>query len=56
MIELDRFERNQIDELRKEILVMSLCKNENLLQVNRALLLLSLITSLISLGSCEFCE
>ena len=34
MIELDRFERNQIDELRKEILVMSLCKHENLLQVS----------------------
>ena len=37
MIELDRFERNQIDELRKEILVMSLCKNENLLQVSSLL-------------------
>lgn len=33
MIELDRFERNQIDELRKEILVMNLCHHENLLEV-----------------------
>jgi serine/threonine protein kinase len=31
MIELDHFERNRIDELRKEIQVMAFCKHSNLL-------------------------
>ena len=33
MIDLDRFERNQIDELCKEIQVMCLCKHSNLLRI-----------------------
>ncbi|RKO95729.1 hypothetical protein CXG81DRAFT_11078, partial [Caulochytrium protostelioides] len=33
MIDLDQFERNQIDELRKEIQIMSLSKHPNLLPV-----------------------
>ena len=33
LIDLDQFERNQIDELRRELQVMSLCKHANLLSV-----------------------
>jgi serine/threonine protein kinase len=32
-IDLDRFERNQIDELRREIQVMSLCRHTNVLPI-----------------------
>lgn len=40
LIDLDMFERNQIDELRRELQVMSLCKHDNLLSVRvRGLLL-----------------
>lgn len=33
MIDLDHFERDQIDELRREIQVMTLCKHANLLRI-----------------------
>ncbi|KAF9895604.1 hypothetical protein BX616_009280, partial [Lobosporangium transversale] len=36
VIDLDMFERNQIDELRRETQVMSLCKHPNVLRVNGA--------------------
>ena len=32
-IDLDQFERNQIDELRREIQVMSLCRHTNVLPI-----------------------
>ncbi|KAG0021938.1 hypothetical protein BGZ82_011146 [Podila clonocystis] len=36
VIDLDMFERNQIDELRRETQVMALCKHANVLRVNGA--------------------
>ncbi|KAG9070829.1 hypothetical protein KI688_008370 [Linnemannia hyalina] len=36
VIDLDMFERNQIDELRRETQVMALCKHPNVLRVNGA--------------------
>ncbi|KAI8906177.1 kinase-like domain-containing protein, partial [Powellomyces hirtus] len=55
MIDLDMFERNQIDELRREIQIMSLSKHPNLLPVygsfvNGAKLLI--VTPFLSSGSC----
>ena len=54
MIDLDRFERNQIDGLRKEIQVMTLCNHENLLHVLASFVnesKLWIVTPLLS-GSC----
>ena len=55
MIELDRFERNQIDELRKEIQLMTLCKHVNLLPIYASFVDASklwIVTPLLSAGSC----
>lgn len=55
MIDLDRFERNQIDELRKEIQVMTLCKHENILNVLASFVDKSnlwIVTPFLKAGSC----
>lgn len=55
MIDLDHFERNQIDELRREIQVMTLCKHLNLLKILASFVHKSklwIITPYLSGGSC----
>jgi len=55
VIDLDVFERNQIDNLRKEIQIMSLCKHDNLLTTYGSFVYeskLYIVTSLLSAGSC----
>ncbi|TPX37127.1 hypothetical protein SmJEL517_g00945 [Synchytrium microbalum] len=55
LIELDQFERNQIEELRKEIQIMSLCKHPNLLRVYGSFVhdaKLYIVTPFLSAGSC----
>jgi len=55
MIELDHFERNRIDELRKEIQVMALCKHSNLLGILTSFVhesKLWIVTPFLSGGSC----
>ncbi|KAK9707713.1 hypothetical protein K7432_010032 [Basidiobolus ranarum] len=55
MIDLDFFERNQIDELRRETQVMSLCKHPNVLRVYGSFVhgsKLYLVTPYLSGGSC----
>jgi len=55
VIDLDMFERNQIDGLRKEIQIMSLCKHPNLLTVYGSFVhesKLYIVTPLLSAGSC----
>ncbi|KAI1315417.1 hypothetical protein EDD11_000805 [Mortierella claussenii] len=55
VIDLDMFERNQIDELRRETQVMSLCKHPNVLRVNGAFVTdskLYIVVPYLSAGSC----
>ncbi|KAJ3274976.1 hypothetical protein HK104_003987 [Borealophlyctis nickersoniae] len=55
MIDLDMFERNQIDELRREIQIMSLSKHPNLLPVYGSFVhgaKLYIVTPFLSAGSC----
>ncbi|KAF9083467.1 hypothetical protein BGX23_011471 [Mortierella sp. AD031] len=55
VIDLDMFERNQIDELRRETQVMALCKHPNVLRVNGAFVAdskLYIVTPFLSAGSC----
>jgi len=55
MIDLDMFERNQIDELRNEIRIMNLCKHPNLLTVFGSFVngsKLYIVTPYLSAGSC----
>ncbi|KAJ3003394.1 hypothetical protein HKX48_001780 [Thoreauomyces humboldtii] len=55
MIDLDMFERNQIDELRREIQIMSLSKHPNLLPVYGSFVSgskLYIVTPFLSSGSC----
>lgn len=55
MIELDHFERNRIDELRKEIQVMALCKHPNLLGILTSFVSESklwIVTPFLAGGSC----
>ncbi|KAF9364909.1 hypothetical protein BGX34_012081 [Mortierella sp. NVP85] len=55
VIDLDMFERNQIDELRRETQVMALCKHPNVLRVNGAFVKeskLYIIMPYLSAGSC----
>ncbi|KAF9579579.1 hypothetical protein BGW38_004107 [Lunasporangiospora selenospora] len=55
VIDLDMFERNQIDELRRETQVMALCKHPNVLRVNGAFVAdskLNIVTPYLSAGSC----
>ena len=55
MIDLDMFERNQIDELRREIQIMSLSKHPNLLAVHGSFVTdskLYIVTPFLSAGSC----
>ncbi|KAF9410899.1 hypothetical protein BGZ94_001492 [Podila epigama] len=55
VIDLDMFERNQIDELRRETQVMALCKHPNVLHVNGAFVSdskLYIVTPYLSAGSC----
>lgn len=55
MIDLDHFERNQIDELRREIQVMTLCKHPNLLKIHASFVHKSklwIVTPYLSGGSC----
>ncbi|KAG0202275.1 hypothetical protein BGX28_005160 [Mortierella sp. GBA30] len=55
VIDLDMFERNQIDELRRETQVMALCKHVNVLRVNGAFVTdskLYIVTPYLSAGSC----
>ncbi|KAF9389694.1 hypothetical protein CPB97_010774 [Podila verticillata] len=55
VIDLDMFERNQIDELRRETQVMALCKHPNVLRVNGAFVTdskLYIVTPYLSAGSC----
>jgi serine/threonine protein kinase len=55
MIDLDHFERNQIDELRREIQVMTLCKHSNLLKIHASFVhesKLWIVTPYLSGGSC----
>jgi serine/threonine protein kinase len=53
VIDLDMFERNQIDELRRETQVMALCKHANVLRVNGAFVTdskLYIVTPYLSAG------
>ncbi|KAI8904735.1 kinase-like domain-containing protein [Gorgonomyces haynaldii] len=55
VIDLDMFERNQIDELRREIQIMSLSKHQNLLQVFGSFVKgqkLYIVTPFLHAGSC----
>lgn len=55
MIDLDMFERNQIDELRREIQIMSLSRHPNLLPVYGSFVnesKLYIVTPYLSAGSC----
>lgn len=55
MIDLDHFERNQIDELRREIQVMNLCKHPNLLRTLASFVhesKLWIVTPYLAGGSC----
>ncbi|KAI8823695.1 kinase-like domain-containing protein [Fimicolochytrium jonesii] len=55
MIDLDMFERNQIDELRREIQIMSLSKHPHLLPVYGSFVhgsKLYIVTPFLSAGSC----
>lgn len=55
IIDLDRFERNQIDTLRREIQVMSLCRHPNLLRVLASFVnesQLWIVTPFLAAGSC----
>ncbi|RKP11654.1 kinase-like domain-containing protein, partial [Piptocephalis cylindrospora] len=55
VIELDAFERHQIDELRRETQVMSLSRHPNLLRVSASFVHdshLYLVTPYVSGGSC----
>lgn len=55
MIELDHFERNRIDELRKEIQVMAFCKHPNLLRNLNSFVhesKLWIVTPFLAGGSC----
>lgn len=55
MIDLDMFERNQIDELRREIQIMSLCKHPHVLPVLGSFVQSSklwIVTPYLSAGSC----
>ncbi|KAG0237931.1 hypothetical protein BGW42_008031 [Actinomortierella wolfii] len=55
VIDLDMFERNQIDELRRETQVMALCKHPNVIRVNGAFVAdskLYIVTPYLSAGSC----
>lgn len=55
MIELDHFERNRIDELRKEIQVMAFCKHPNLLGILTSFVhesKLWIVTPFLAGGSC----
>ena len=55
LIELEPFERNQIDELRREIQVMSLCRHANVLSVYTAFVhesRLWIVTPYMKGGSC----
>jgi len=36
MVDMDQFEQSQIDELRREIQIMSLCRHDNVLPVHRS--------------------
>jgi serine/threonine protein kinase len=36
MVDMDQFEQSQIDELRREIQIMSLCRHDNVLPVRRS--------------------
>ncbi|KAL1916532.1 uncharacterized protein VTP21DRAFT_5723 [Calcarisporiella thermophila] len=56
ILDLDRFQRNQIDELRKETQIMSLCRHPNLLPVYRSFVhgsQLYIVTPNLSAGSCK---
>ncbi|KAI9353367.1 kinase-like domain-containing protein [Zopfochytrium polystomum] len=55
LIDLDQFERNQIDELRREIQIMSLSRHPNLLPVLGSFVhdsKLYIVTPFLSAGSC----
>ncbi|KAI9279285.1 kinase-like domain-containing protein [Sporodiniella umbellata] len=55
VINLDRFERNQIDELRRETTLMALSKHSNILQVYGSFVhgsKLYIVTPYMSVGSC----
>ncbi|KAJ1557904.1 hypothetical protein HK096_004676, partial [Nowakowskiella sp. JEL0078] len=55
MIDLDMFERNQIDEMRREIQIMSLSRHPNLLPVQGSFVngaKLYIITPFLAAGSC----
>ncbi|KAI9280054.1 kinase-like domain-containing protein [Sporodiniella umbellata] len=55
MIDLDKFERNQIDELRHETALMALCKHPNVLRVYGSFVhgsKLYIVTPFLSGGSC----
>ncbi|KAJ9059493.1 hypothetical protein DSO57_1001566 [Entomophthora muscae] len=55
VIDMDMFERDQIDELRRETQVMSLCKHPNLLQVFCSYVLdskLHIVMPYLAAGSC----
>ncbi|KAF9431974.1 hypothetical protein BGZ76_011465 [Entomortierella beljakovae] len=56
VIDLDMFERNQIDELRRETQVMALCKHPNVLRVNGAFVTeskLYIVTPYLSAGKSD---
>ncbi|KXN68241.1 kinase-like protein [Conidiobolus coronatus NRRL 28638] len=55
LIDMEMFERNQIDELRRETQVMFLCRHENLLPVYSTFVngsKLHIVSPLLSAGSC----
>lgn len=57
VIDLDMFERNQIDELRRETQVMALCKHPNVLRVNGAFVTdskLYIVTPFLSAGTSAY--
>ncbi|CAM0142400.1 unnamed protein product [Umbelopsis sp. WA50703] len=56
MVDMDQFEQCQIDELRREIQIMSLCRHENVLPVHRSFMhdsKLCIVTPVMTAGSCH---
>lgn len=56
MVDMDLFEQCQIDELRREIQIMSLCRHENVLPVHRSFMhdsKLCIVTPVMTAGSCH---
>ncbi|KAG2176799.1 hypothetical protein INT44_007463 [Umbelopsis vinacea] len=56
MVDMDQFEQSQIDELRREIQIMSLCRHDNVLPIHRSFMhdsKLCIVTPVMTAGSCH---